>query len=337
MAWPIVGHEWAIELLQQGLAAGRVAHAILLTGPPQIGKTRLALALAQALNCQQPAPPCGQCPSCLKIQRGTHPDVRVIAGEGVGGSMKIEQVRALQREAILSPYEGKRRVFVLRRIDLASTEAANSLLKTLEEPPPGVVLVLTAVQAEMLPPTVVSRCQRLDLRPAPRHVLVTFLVEQGVPAQQAQLLAQLSGGRVGWAIDATRDQGLLPQRQQDLDRLVEILAADRVERLEFALQASQDPVTSRALLELWTLWWRDLFLVQGQGSGHIVNVDRRDELEGLAGRGTSSEVWTALNALQETAAQLEANVNVRLAWEGLMLRLPRWQPVSRNRSNGRLH
>jgi DNA polymerase-3 subunit delta' len=327
MDWQIIGHDWAVSLLQDGLAAGRVAHAILFTGPPQIGKTQLALVLAQALNCQQPAPPCGRCSSCLKIQRRVHPDVRVIEGEGAGGGIKIDQVRALQREAILSPYEGKQRVFVLRRIDLASTEAANSLLKTLEEPPAHVVLVLTAVQAEALPATVVSRCQRLDLRPAPRHIVEAFLEGRGVPAEKARLLARLSGGRVGWAVDASQDQNLLQQRQQRLDQLIEILSANRVERLEFAQGVSQDPVDSRALLELWMVWWRDLFLVQGQGNEYLINVDRKGELEWLAGRSTLAEVRAVLNAIQETTAQLEANVNARLAWEGLLLQLPRWQPI----------
>jgi DNA polymerase-3 subunit delta' len=325
MAWQIIGHEWA------------VAHAVLFTGPPKIGKTQLALALAQALNCRQAAPPCGQCSSCLKIQQRVHPDVRVIEGEGVGGSIKIDQVRALQREAILSPYEGKQRVFVLRCMDLASTEAANSLLKTLEEPPAHVVLVLTAVQAEALPATVVSRCQRLDLRPAARQVVEAFLLEQGVSAEKAKLLARLSGGRVGWAVDAARDQDLLQQRQERLDQLAGILSADRVERLEFAQRASQDPLASRALLELWTVWWRDLFLVHGQGKQHLVNVDRGGELEWVAGQSTLPEVWTALNALQETAAQLEANVNARLAWEGLLLQLPRWQSQGGGRGNERGH
>jgi DNA polymerase-3 subunit delta' len=217
-------------------------------------------------------------------------------------------------------------------VDLASTEAANSLLKTLEEPPADVVLMLTAVQAETLPGTVVSRCQRLDLRPAPHYVVEAFLAQEGVPAEKARLLARLAGGRVGWAVEAAQDESLLRRRRQRLDQLVEVLSADRVERLEFAFEASQDPVDSRALLELWTVWWRDLFLVQGQGSGYVVNVDRKDELERLAGCSTLSEVWTALNALQETVTQLEANVNARLAWEGLMLQLPRWQcrPSERN-------
>ena len=327
MSWGIVGHDWAVELLRRTLVSGRVAHAYLFSGPPQIGKTALALALAQALNCTQPTPPCGHCVSCQKIANRTHPDVRLIVGEGAGESIKIDQVRALQRRAVLSPYEGRYRVFILRRMDLASTEAANSLLKTLEEPPGHVVLCLTAVHAEALPATVVSRCQRLDLRPAARQVVADALTEGGLPAPRAQLLARLSAGRVGWALGASQDDGILRQRQQALDQLVGLLSADRVERLDFAWKASRDPGHSRRLIELWTSWWRDLLLLCGDRECHLVNIDRNDELGSAAGQTTLSRAWAALSALQAASAQLEANVNARLALEGLLLKLPRCRPA----------
>lgn len=325
MTWGIIGHDQAVTLLRRGLSTGRVAHAYLFCGPPRIGKTTLALSLAQALNCGQPDPPCGQCVSCTKIGQHTHPDVRVIVGEGTGESIRIDQVRALQREAVLSPYEGKHRVFILRRMDLATMEAANSLLKTLEEPPSHVVLVLTAVQAEALPATVVSRCQRVDLRPAAYGLVERALHGEGVPASKAQLLARLSAGRVGWALHASQDDRVLGQRQQDLDRLIELLSADRVERLDFAWKSSRDPVACRRTIELWVGWWRDLLLVCGGGEDHLVNMDRREELWSLAGQTTLAQAWAALGACQVTSAQLEANVNARLAMEGLLLELPRWQ------------
>ncbi|HFD39309.1 MAG TPA: DNA polymerase III subunit delta', partial [Anaerolineae bacterium] len=140
MTWPIIGHDWAVTQLRQSLAHGRVAHAYLFCGLPQIGKTHLARLWAQALLCPQPDPPCGQCLSCQKIDHGTHPDVQVLEGQGAGRSIKIDQVRTLQREAVLLPYEGPRRVFILRDFDQATVEAANSLLKTLEEPPAHVTL-----------------------------------------------------------------------------------------------------------------------------------------------------------------------------------------------------
>ena len=334
MSWQIIGHDWAVALLRRAVATGRVAHAYLISGPPQIGKTRLALVLAQALQCMQPDPPCGECASCLKIERSTHPDVRVVVGEGAGGSLKIDQIRALQREAVLAPYEGRYRVLILRRMDLATLEAANSLLKILEEPPTHVVLVLTAEHAELLPPTVLSRCQRLDLRVGPLPAVERALHDKGVPAPQAKLLARLSGGRVGWALQAAQDSKVLRERQQGLDQLVRLLSADRVERLDFAWKVSQDPAAGRALIQLWTTWWRDLLLLCGPGEDHLVNVDRGDELRRLAHQSPWQGVWPVVRALQAASAQLEANVNARLAWEGLLLALPHWEPTVRDSQIG---
>jgi DNA polymerase-3 subunit delta' len=336
MTWQIIGHDWAVKLLQRGLATGRMAHAYLFTGPPQIGKTTLALAWARALNCVQAEPPCGRCPSCLKAVRNTHPDIQTIVGQGAGGSIKIEQIRMLQREAVLAPYEGRFRVLVLEDMDRASTEAANSLLKTLEEPPSHVVLALTAVHPEALPDTVVSRCQRLNLRPVARRLIEETLLARGFAAPQARLLARLSGGRVGWALEAAHDDALPRQRQQDLDQLQELLVAGRVARLEFAARASRNPTAVRRQIELWTTWWRDLLLLRSSEcrtpaeSGipyhdHVVNTDRLSELQPLAQRITLPIACEVLNALQTTADRLEANVNVQLALEGLLLKLPWWR------------
>jgi len=319
--WGVVGHDWAVALLRSSLSAGRVAHAYLFSGPPQIGKRTLALALAQALNCAQPDAPCGRCPSCLKIARGVHPDVRLITGEGTGGNIKIEQVRALQHEAVLAPYEGRYRVFIVRQMEQATLEAANSLLKTLEEPPAQVILVLTAIHSESLPQTIVSRCQHLGLRPVATPVVEEMLRDKGVTPVQAQLLARLSGGRLGWALQAAADEDLLRQRQQGLDRLARLLTAGRVERLAFAHEASADPAAARQLVELWTCWWRDLALF-GQGAEGLVNADQAEQFKLVGDQLTLAHALGILRALQATAAQLEANVNPRLALEGLFLQLP---------------
>lgn len=331
MSWPLVGHDWAKDLLRDSLKAGRLAHAYLFTGPPQIGKTSLARILAQAINCSQPDPPCGICPSCVKIAQQVHPDVRFVAGQGVGAAIKIDQVRALQREAVLAPYEGRYRVFVLRRMDRATLEAANCLLKTLEEPPGHAMLALTAVNAQALPATVVSRCQRLDLRLATRALVLEALQERGVAQDQARLLARLSGGRVGWALDASKNDAILKQRQQSLDQLVQLLPAGRVDRFDFAWKASRDVAAARSQIDEWTGWWRDLLLLRYQRTGDVVNVDRIDELRSLSVQGAERQIWEVLKALQTAAEHLEANVNARLALESLMLKLPRWQlPASQS-------
>jgi len=322
MRWPVIGHEWAADLLQQSLAAGRVSHAYLFCGPPQVGKTTLARLLAQALLCGESDAPCGLCSSCSRIRRSSHPDVQVIDGRGAGGRLLIEQVRELQHDAALAPYEGRRRVFVLRQMELATLEACNALLKTLEEPPARVTLVLTAARREMLLPTIVSRCQVLELRAAAPAVIERALEQRGVEAANARLIARLSTGRVGWALQAMQDESLLRQRKQDVDQLFVLLGAGRVDRLDAASTISRDPAGARRLLQAWTNCARDLLLLQAGGKEQVVNADEIERLDALAGTLPLGQASALVTAMQAAAQQVVENVNARLVFEELLLRLP---------------
>ncbi|MGC9332712.1 MAG: DNA polymerase III subunit delta' C-terminal domain-containing protein, partial [Anaerolineae bacterium] len=142
-------------------------------------------------------------------------------------------------------------------------------------------------------------------------------------------------GRVGWAIVASEAQETLSQRQQGLEDLIRMLSADRVARFDFAVKASSDAASCRDLIELWAAWWRDLLLLSASGRSHLVNLDRTDELERLARKADLAQAWAVLSALESTAAQIDANVNARLALESLLLKLPRWEiPPSVGGGNG---
>jgi DNA polymerase-3 subunit delta' len=319
----VVGHEWAVELLTNSLTKGHLSQAYLFAGPPRVGKTTLALYLARALQClDEQARPCGQCSACRRIERGTHPDVRLV--EEPQGSIGINQIRALQREMALSPFEGRWRVYVLSDFQQATIEAANCLLKTLEEPPPKVVLVLTATQVELLLPTIVSRCQVLNLRALPVAIVAHALqASWGVEPTQAQLLATLSQGRIGWAIAAARDDGLLQNREKSLVALEQALHQSRTERVSLAQQLCQNPETLSDLLDAWRGWWRDVMLAKSGNGLAVVNVDRRQTVLNEAQHLATDQILGSLRATEECAEQVEQNVNPCLALEVLLLRLPR--------------
>jgi DNA polymerase-3 subunit delta' len=320
--WSLVGHEKVIELLRRGIASGQMAHAYLFTGPPQIGKTTLALAFAQALNCTGDDPPCGECSACHKIAHGTHPDVRLLDSQE--GAIKINHIRALQREAVLSPYEGRWRVYILAGMEQATHEAANCVLKTLEEPPPQVKLILTALEAELLLPTIVSRCQLIHLNPLPLAQIQQALQERwGAEEERARLLAHLSGGRMGWAVIAHQNGAVLTRRSQWLARILAIVEEGRVGRLAVAYQLSRAPDQVPEVLNLWLSWWRDLLLVKEGCPEAVTNIDQEAVLRGKAQRYSLRQIQEIIRAIQEAARQLEQNVNPRLALEVLLLRLPR--------------
>lgn len=328
--WQTIGQSRAVALLQHSLERGAIAHAYLLVGPPHVGKMTLALDLARAVNCQGADPPCGECDACQKIAGGGHPDVQIIgldSSDKLRAEISIDQVREIQHSSSLPPFEGKYKVYIIEGAELMSTEAANCLLKTLEEPAEGVIFVLLTVSESALPATVVSRCQSLDLRPLPVSQVGVALSEGwGVEPQQAELLARLSHGCLGWAISAASDESLLQQRNQRLDNLIDIMSTDYEERFDYVNQLvawfSQSRSLVQEILGLWLNWWRDLMLVRLGCSNDITNIDRRELLTDQAQGYSLAQMRDFMGSIQAAGEQLKQNANPRLALEVLMLSLP---------------
>lgn len=321
--WQIVGHKWAVDLLRRSLFEDRVGHAYLITGPPQIGKTTLARTFARALNCTHPdvdARPCGACRACRLVGADTHPDVQII--EPDGAYLKIAQVRALQQQVALSPVEGRRKVYILREMERATPEAANALLKTLEEPPAHVVLLLTASEPEALLPTIVSRCQPIPLRPTSRRTVEQALADRwGAAPAQAALLAGLSGGRLGWAVNVCQDPAALDARTRHLDTLQTLLSQDRAERFAFAAKLSRSTALQKTL-NLWLTWWRDALLLSHGSQTQLTHRDREAELERVAQSLSPEEIRRVVEALCRAIDALDRHANSQLTAEVLMLALP---------------
>jgi DNA polymerase-3 subunit delta' len=332
----VIGHEWALSLLEHAISSGHLHHAYLFSGPSQVGKTTVALAFAQALLCETGAGyPCGECRACQRIVQGRYPDVQtIIAGKN---TIQIEQIRALQADAALSPLEGRYRIFIIQEIERASLPAANALLKTLEEPPPQTMMLLTSTRRDQVLPTVLSRCQIVALRPLPTEQIRTTLETRwAADPERATLLARLSSGRLGWAVLAHRDSGLWLARAKAFDDLVSLTTAghfdrlaavETLSRLPFGVDARTQRDASRGdtvetILGHWVSWWRDIWLIQHGLAEAIVNLDRRLQLAQQADLFKIEQVEGALSDLLETLRRLRANVNARLTLDVLILRMP---------------
>jgi DNA polymerase-3 subunit delta' len=327
----VIGHDWAVEMLRTSLANGRAGHAYLITGPDQIGKTTLARALARALNCtdESSCRPDHPCRACHLIALDRHPDVRLVLPEVSGRgklTLKIETIRDLQQALNLSAHEAKVKVAILKRFDAATIGASNAFLKTLEEPPPNVVLILTANDADTLLPTISSRCRTLNLRPLPLDLIEQSLTTRWrVDDERAHLLAHLADGRLGWAVQAAQDTALLQTRADHLNHLAEALSGSRVQRFQLADKLANKAETLPAVLQTWLSWWRDVNLLAQRnrvGGTAVTNIDQLNNLQRLTQTATPE---TALASLKQTSLalwQLEHNGNGRLILENLFLTYP---------------
>jgi DNA polymerase III subunit delta' len=324
--WQVDGHDWAVEHLRKSMANGRVRHAYLFLGPESVGKETLARGLAMALNCTHPdyaLHPCGECSSCHRIQSGNHPDVFYAQADPNTGALKIEEIRQMTGRIALKPFEARYRVAIFPDFEHAQPRAQDALLKTLEEPPPHAILILLSPSAEAILPTITSRSQMLHLRPVSAQTIYDVLVKKyNAEQQRAALIAHISGGRIGWALNALHNPDVLAAREEQLGGLEQILQSNRAERFSIAEELSKDKQGLFALLELWLTFWRDLVLLS-EGSGlEPSNVDRAPALDQLSGYVAADEALAALNATQTALRTLHTNANTRLTLEVMLLDYP---------------
>ena len=307
--WDIVGQEKAVTFLQKSLARGSLAHAYLLVGPPHVGKMALAVNIAMAINCELPEPPCGKCASCQRIAAGKQADIQIIELGRIAESadsesktkISVEQVDQILHAVNLAPYEGKFRVFIIDGVEYMSIAAANRLLKTIEEPVKNVIFVLLTANESLVPITIVSRCQRIELLPVSAEVIENALISRHqVEPEKARLLA----------LNAWRETF-----GSDYDRRF-AFAAKLVEK------HSQNRSVVQQKLDLLLSWWHDLLLAKVGCADDIKNIDFQNELKTTAAGYSLGQIRAFIGRIQSAKEQLRSNTNPQLVIEVMMLNMP---------------
>ena len=341
--WPLWGNTAATVALQHALAAGSLGHAYLFTGPPGVGRRTLATALAMAVNCERIVPgvtpegeiaPCGICRSCRHIQRGIHPDVRVISlaaqaaeAERKGtrnASITIDTVRGLKDEAYQRPNEGRKRVYLIAEAEALNDASVSALLKVLEEPPPYVLFLLVAPSVEAVLPTIRSRCQPVALRALPRAAVAAWLVrEHGADEETAARVAALAGGRPGAALTLLEDtEHATSDGAETFLTMVEtagIAPFRAIDALEKRWRNGGDDRTAvMTELDTWLGCWRDALLIAVGQRDLVTHRAQMERIERLAAQPLAT-LRTALAATEEAVVRLDRNVSPRLALEAMVV------------------
>jgi len=331
--WQTAGQEQLINYLRDAMERGTLAHAYLFVGPEHIGKMTLALELASALNCEQASPPCKLCRVCQRIEEGKHPDVIVIdknSGRDAKDRKKATEIgidtikEMLQRGASLPPYEGRYKVFIIDNAELMSNEASNCLLKTLEEPPQHIVILLLTSEEKALLQTIVSRCQRFELKPVPTGEIEKRLTQvEGLDQGTVKLLARLSGGCLGWALTAVNDTGYLQSREQRLCEFGSLLTKNWDDRLSYIAQLPSDRGGAEQTIKLWLSWCRDVMLLKYNCDDAVTHLDKLNETRTWANMLTVLEIKDFIDSLNKMLVYISFNANLHLLFEVLMLDMPR--------------
>jgi DNA polymerase-3 subunit delta' len=319
----LVGNERIKKLLRRAVARGRVGQGLIMAGPEGVGKRQFALALAEALNCERPVDgdACGVCLSCRKVAAREHPDVQVISPDG--SFIKIGQMREMSREAQFRPFEGRRRVYIVDEADRMREEAANSILKTLEEPPASTAIVLVTSKPYALLETIRSRCQTLSFAPLTDGELESHLkAKYKRPPEQTRLLARLARGSIGRALEI--DLGEYAEKRRVMMELVEALALtrDTVRMMNAAeyLGRKLERAEFEFHLGVMMVILADLFhLKLGRPAHSLTNANIAERLGRIAEAVTLDQVMDWAEKIEQVLQSLNRNVNRQLAMESALM------------------
>jgi DNA polymerase III subunit delta' len=312
----IIGHNRIVSLIRRSLETGKLSHAYLFDGIDGTGMKDTALALVEAVFCNG-TDGCGECPSCRKIAGGRHPDLHLVQPDGA--SIKIDQIRDLQRELSFRPYEARKKACIIGDAERMNPSAANAFLKTLEEPPGEALLILLTSNAETILPTIRSRCQHLRFTALPTETIEAHLLAIGSEREPSRVAAAMAGGDLARAKELLSGDRL-QARKLFLERTANLSHAEIVPLFAAAEEYAADKQHALDLIDILRTFWRDILLVR-TGCSVITNSDLLPLVREMADRHSLEEIIEKLEGISRLRQGLTRNANPRLSLEVLFMEL----------------
>lgn len=307
----VLGHDRALSIVKAYLANSSFSGAYIFSGPEGIGKKLVAKIIASQLNCTAESDrPCGVCASCLKVQKEAHPDLHII--QNGQSQIKIEDIREILRQANFRPYEGRAKVFIIDNAHKLNIEAANSLLKVLEEPPKDVAIILVTHKPQNIIKTVLSRCKRIKFSPLIRAQLETVLIKNyALDKTSAHFLAFYAEGRLGWALKL-KDTPLLQEKNKIFESF--ILSSKSLDHI----MMNQSKEQLQVCLNILASWFRDIYLLKvGLSDQETIHSDRHSDLLKVIPKYSFKQLDEIMLTLSESCLYLEKNINSKLLLHNL--------------------
>lgn len=309
----IKAQERAVSFLKSSIERSRIANAYIFCGPEGVGKKLTALNFAKAINCSNPvgAAGCDTCPSCIKIDSLNHPDVFLATPEKAGGSVKIDDIRAVIKDVGLKPYEAKKKVYIIDEANSLTEEAENALLKTLEEPSVNAALILITENPSDLLPTIRSRCQIVKFFAIDSAVVKDILMKgHGLDEVMAHILANISCGSMGQALHL-KEKDFFKKREG----VIKALSSNTFSDLDLDKASKVD---LKSVLDIMLTWYRDI-LVTKTGDRNVVNIDKADLISRNSEKMSFDRLDDVIKKIISTQTYLEQNANPKLAMAALGL------------------
>ncbi len=318
----VAGQEEIKTSLIKSINSNQVSHCYIFEGPKGMGKYDLALVFAQSLLCQNfTSDPCNICSGCVKVNTGNHPDLHIINNDET--TIRREEIDEVIESIYKKPYESDKKVYIIKNAHEMTAQAANTFLKTLEEPPGDSVIILLTYNANLLLPTIVSRCQTVKFRKVNKEIIKTYLKENYDTSDEiADLAAEYSKGILNRAVNIVKgNDNLLNRRSEIIQLFDKIINSDSeiIYELENYFEENKDTID--IIIEILMMWIRDITFVKNNLNDLVINKDFKQLATAHSRLMKSDNANYLIEILQKTSDNIKSYVNYKLAIDNMLLKI----------------